>query len=143
MKTNKNEAPKKEFPDGLIGSDSPELTADNPDLLKAYATNKMAPTTYDITGPDAEDIRSLNRGLTALRMTISECVILEDVYQKQLSAANDKIVDARKKSGESLADFTKKSAELQKVVETAFTKLGLDMKEGWKFDPDACKFFKG
>lgn len=96
---------------------------------------KGPPTQYPITGSEAEDIRSANRALNTLRMSLSEVTILKAQLKTQIANMDAKEVDI-------LADFTKKSAELQKNVEGAFARFKLDLKDGWKFDTEACIFFK-
>lgn len=98
---------------------------------------------HRITGPDAEDIRSLNRSLTNLRMEISAQVIIRDLYVKQQNEINKKYKESTDKEEGFLVDFAKKSAELQKVVDTAFNKLKLNAADKWQFDTEACVFHKG
>lgn len=139
MKTNKDaviDVIVKETKD-TIGDPVSEDANSNPGLFK-----KMAPSQHTLSGADAEDIRSLNRGLTAIRMDMSEAMVLKDSASKQMETINKRYCELEEKVNSCLADFTKKSTELQRVVDTAFNKLKLNPADKWQFDAEACTFHK-
>src|SRR5580698_5043559 len=91
---------------------------------------------FTITGTDAEDIRANNRATMTLKIALSEGVLLLDQNKKNQIALENK-------QDEILADLYKKANELQKLLEAAAVKLGVDLKQpGWQFDQNTLKLFR-
>jgi len=88
-----------------------------------------------IDGPDAEDIRSANRAISKLRFELSDCVVLINAHEKKINELDTK-------RDQTLEDLDKKVGELQKMIDGAFAKTGLDLKAGWKYDAEKVLFYK-
>ena len=101
----------------------------------AINLDKAFAKTHPIQGPDAEDIRSTNRGLLKFRLELAESPILVDAHYK-------KVEELKGQADSLLTEIAKESLKLQKLVDGAFAKSKLDIKDGWRFDGENVQFFR-
>lgn len=132
MKSQTNEM-RKDYIEAEVQKNEDFKEAD--EFIKSTKTTKSS-NEFFIGGTDAEDLNANARATMTLKMTLAEGVVLLDQTQKNLVKIEDK-------QNETLADLYKKSNELQKLLESAAAKLGVDLKQpGWQFDPLTLRLFR-